>query len=140
MGCDVCVCVCADVCVLVCWCIGVRSKVCLSVWRLEIELGMCGASVAHPPHAPPHVPLMVLSSLSSPDMPPWSALRAILDEIWFIEIGREEVVERLVRRHIASGDDLEAAQTRALGSDAANGRLIESSKPYADLAIEQALF
>lgn len=70
------------------------------------------------------------------DEKPWSAIRYLLDEIWFIENPSELRITRLVERHIAFGKDRAAAQDWALGPDQSNARMIESTRDRADRIIQ----
>ena len=54
------------------------------------------------------------------DVPPWSDLRELLDEVWFCAPPDADRIERLVARHVRFGRSPEAALAWATGSDAAN--------------------
>jgi pantothenate kinase len=66
---------------------------------------------------------------------PWSALRALLDEVWYVEPGEALRQERLIARHIAFGKAPEAARAWSLGPDQRNAELIAATKSAADLVI-----
>lgn len=70
------------------------------------------------------------------DVPPWSAVRSLLDEAWYIHVDEETRIERLFVRHIRFKDDVATAQTRALGPDQSNAQLVEAGRTRADLIIE----
>lgn len=73
------------------------------------------------------------------DDAPWSAIRGLLDEIWFVEAPEQLRVERLVARHVEFGRDVAEARTRVLeGSDASNARLVAASRPRADVIVDAA--
>ena len=37
------------------------------------------------------------------DEPPWSAVRELLDEVWFVEVAEPVRVQRLIARHVEFG-------------------------------------
>jgi pantothenate kinase len=65
----------------------------------------------------------------------WSAVRGLLDEVWFLE--RDEAVRlaRLTARHVAYGRTPEAAAARARGTDQRNAELIAATRDRADLVV-----
>lgn len=67
--------------------------------------------------------------------PPWGAVRDLLDEVWYLEPPETARLDRLVRRHLAFGRDLPAAQQRATGSDQNNAELITATRSRADLVV-----
>ena len=70
------------------------------------------------------------------DVPPWSDLRELLDEVWFCAPPDADRIERLVARHVRFGRSPEAALAWATGSDAANALLVEASRTRADLLVD----
>jgi pantothenate kinase len=67
---------------------------------------------------------------------PWDEIKALLDEIWYVEIPEDLRLERLVARHVRFGRTASAARARVTtGSDAANARLVEASRSRADLVV-----
>jgi pantothenate kinase len=75
------------------------------------------------------------------DTPQWSQVRALLDEVWFVEAPEEIRLARLVARHVAYGRTPEAAWQRVTtGSDAANARLVAATRSRADLIADTAEF
>lgn len=66
---------------------------------------------------------------------PWSAVRPLLDEAWFVITPGELRVQRLISRHIAFGRSPEAARAWALGSDQRNADLISSTRHRADAVV-----
>jgi pantothenate kinase len=66
---------------------------------------------------------------------PWSGVRPLLDEAWFLEVDDALRVERLVRRHVDHGKDPARARDWVLGSDEANARLVAGSRSRADLVV-----
>jgi pantothenate kinase len=72
------------------------------------------------------------------DTPPWSAVRPLLDEAWYVEVPETTRLERLIARHVRFKDDPATARRRALGSDQRNAELVEASRARADLVIVYA--
>ncbi|MEV4757726.1 nucleoside/nucleotide kinase family protein [Micromonospora sp. NPDC049559] len=100
-------------------------------FRRDIEEPIAGAI-----GVPAEVRLVVTEGnyLLLPD-PPWSEVRRILDEIWFLDLAAEIRLRRLVDRHVAYGRTVAAAEAWARGSDEANARLIATTAPRADLVV-----
>ncbi|KAH8954951.1 hypothetical protein BDL97_08G108300 [Sphagnum fallax] len=65
----------------------------------------------------------------------WKDLESIFDERWFIEIDIEEAMNRVEKRHIATGKTSEVAKWRVGYNDRPNAELIAISKWNADLVI-----
>jgi pantothenate kinase len=66
---------------------------------------------------------------------PWSGVRPLLDECWYIE-GPEDVrLRRLIARHIEFGKSPSDAHAWVHRSDEANARLIEATRGRADLIV-----
>ena len=73
------------------------------------------------------------------DNPPWSALRDLADEIWYLDVPEPERLRRLITRHIEYGRTPQAALDRAtLGSDAHNAELVIETAAAADLIVEHS--
>jgi pantothenate kinase len=71
------------------------------------------------------------------DTPPWSQIRRLLDEIWFVEAPEQVRLDRLVARHVEFGrTPADARQRVTVGSDAANARLVAATRSRADLVVE----
>ncbi|WP_104176201.1 nucleoside/nucleotide kinase family protein [Arthrobacter sp. Y81] len=85
---------------------------------------------------PASVPLVITEgNYLLADHPAWRQVRAQLDEVWFMDTPPDLRLERLVDRHVHFGMDRPAAEEWAGGSDEANARLIESTRPAADRVI-----
>jgi pantothenate kinase len=67
---------------------------------------------------------------------PWSALRALLDEVWYCERDERARVASLIARHRAYGKSDAQARRWALGSDRRNAELIATTRPRADLVAQ----
>ena len=70
------------------------------------------------------------------DTHPWTAVRELLDEAWYVEQDDGLRVERLIARHIAYGKEPDLARAWVLGSDQRNAELIATSRHRADLVVE----
>jgi pantothenate kinase len=66
---------------------------------------------------------------------PWSAVRPLLDECWYIEGPEKERLGRLIDRHIEFGKTPDEAREWVFRSDEANARVIERSRDRADLIV-----
>jgi pantothenate kinase len=89
---------------------------------------------------PSDTPLVVIEgNYLLVDSPPWSLLRDLLDEVWFVEAPEPVRLERLVARHVEFGRTPAEARRRATaGSDADNARLVAASRSRADLIVDAA--
>lgn len=66
---------------------------------------------------------------------PWPRVRALFDEVWFVDLADRERVRRLVARHTAFGKDPGAAQAWVLGPDRTNAERILATRGRADLVV-----
>jgi pantothenate kinase len=101
-------------------------------FRRAIEEPIAGAIPV-----PPGVPLVVTEgNYLLLDTPPWSAVRALLDEVWFL--APDEQIRRhwLTARHRRYGRTAEQAAERTAGSDERNAHLIAPTAGRADLIID----
>jgi len=100
-------------------------------FRRDIEEAIAGAICV-----PRNVPLVITEGnyLLSPDGA-WSAVRGLLDEVWYLEPDDNDRMDRLVRRHMEFGRDVDTANARARGSDQRNAELIAATKVWADLVV-----
>jgi pantothenate kinase len=65
----------------------------------------------------------------------WAQVGPLLDERWYVEVDDALRVERLIARHIEFGKTPEHAHEWVMRSDERNARLIETTKPRADVLI-----
>lgn len=73
------------------------------------------------------------------DDPPWSGVRPLLDEVWYVDVPEEVRLARLVARHVDYGRTPDDARRRVLhGSDAANAELVAATRCRADLVVDLA--
>lgn len=64
---------------------------------------------------------------------PWAALRALLDEVWYIDVDSELRQSRLLARHIQFGRSEQDARQWVAQTDEPNARMIEATASRADL-------
>jgi pantothenate kinase len=84
----------------------------------------------------PHIRLIVTEgNYLLDDAAPWPAVRGLLDEVWFLDVPRDERHRRLVARHIQFGKSPEEAEAWVRDVDERNAERIERVRPKADLAI-----
>jgi pantothenate kinase len=69
------------------------------------------------------------------DETPWSELRNLFDEIWFIDSTIETLMPRLLARHKAGGRNEEETLAKIESTDLPNAKLIDSTKPRAHRVI-----
>lgn len=69
------------------------------------------------------------------DTPPWRAVRAGFDQVWFHETDESLRVERLVARHVRFGKTPDAARAWVRRTDEPNARLVAGTRPRADLVV-----
>jgi pantothenate kinase len=72
------------------------------------------------------------------DEHPWSELRELIDEIWYLDPEEDVRLERLIARHIAYGKPPELARAWSLGTDQRNAELIAATRSRADRVIRLA--
>jgi pantothenate kinase len=70
------------------------------------------------------------------DHPEWRAVRAQLDEVWFVSTDDAVRLERLVRRHVAFGKTPAEARAWVERVDEPNARLVEATRSRADRQID----
>jgi pantothenate kinase len=73
------------------------------------------------------------------DRPEWRAVRAQLDEVWFLDQDDDLRRERLVERHVHFGKTLEEARTWVSRVDDANAALVAQTKAQADRVVDLRL-
>ncbi len=86
---------------------------------------------------PPELPLVVTEGnyLLVPAAP-WGEVRALLDEVWYLERDEQVRLDRLIARHVAHGRSRAEAAARARGSDQRNAELIATTRHRADLIVQ----
>ncbi|MEE1756551.1 nucleoside/nucleotide kinase family protein [Streptomyces sp. SP18CS02] len=84
----------------------------------------------------PDVPLVVTEgNYLLHDAGPWASVRALLDEVWFLEPDEHLRVHRLIERHVRFGKDRPHAERWVRESDEANARLVATGRHRADLVV-----
>jgi pantothenate kinase len=96
-------------------------------FRREIEEPIAGAIAV-----PRDIPLVVTEGNY---LLHWAPVRALLDEIWFIDLDEPTRLRRLIERHMAYGRTRTVAEGRAHGSDQRNAELILAGRADADLIV-----
>lgn len=66
---------------------------------------------------------------------PWRPVRALLDEVWYIDIPEDLRRRRLAARHEFYGRSPEQAWQRTLGSDERNARAVATTRHRANLVV-----
>lgn len=107
------------------------STVYAPTFRRDLEEPIAGAI----PVTPAHLLVVTEGNYLLDDSPDWAPVRAMLDEVWYLEPPEESRVARLVRRHMEHGRDLTTARRRALGSDQRNAERVRLGKSRADLVL-----
>lgn len=67
--------------------------------------------------------------------PPWPAVRALLDEVWYVDLDPVERLRRLTERHMQFGKTAAVAEVWATGTDELNAQLVQATRDAADLVI-----
>lgn len=66
---------------------------------------------------------------------PWNECRQYFDQVWFIDSSFDEILPRLLQRHIEGGRTPEGARAKVESTDLPNARLVEAGKVLADRII-----
>ena len=69
------------------------------------------------------------------DEPPWTKVRGLLDEVWWVDLGAAERRRRLVARHVRWGKTPAAAERFVAESDDANARAVAPGRERADRVV-----
>jgi pantothenate kinase len=69
------------------------------------------------------------------DDEPWPAIRALLNEVWFVDTPPDERRRRLVARHVAFGKSPAQAEAWVRNVDDHNAARIESARANADFVV-----
>jgi len=70
----------------------------------------------------------------------WREIRDLFDEKWFIDIDIDVSMQRVLKRHIATGKEPDVAAWRISYNDRPNAELIMESRKNADLVIRSVDF
>jgi pantothenate kinase len=71
--------------------------------------------------------------------PPWSAVRPLLDEVWFVDVDDAVRVPRLIARHVEFGKSPEEAHEWVMRSDEANASVVAATRSLADVVVRLPL-
>jgi pantothenate kinase len=97
----------------------------------EVEESFAGAIAV-----PADVPLVITEgNYLLLDDGPWSQVRHLLDEVWFLAPDDEARVARLVERHIRYGRTPEEARSWVHRSDEPNAALVSATRSRADVVV-----
>jgi pantothenate kinase len=69
------------------------------------------------------------------DEPPWTTVRRLLDEVWWVELDAVQRRRRLVARHVRWGKTPAAAERFVAESDDANARAVAPGRERADRVV-----
>ncbi|MEB3367708.1 nucleoside/nucleotide kinase family protein [Saccharopolyspora mangrovi] len=99
----------------------------------EVEESFAGAIPVDP-----DVPLVITEgNYLLLDEHPWSQVRPLIDETWFLDQSDEELVSRLVERHVHHGKTRAEAEEWVHRSDMRNAARITPTRTRADLLIAE---
>lgn len=108
-----------------------RENVYAPQFHREVEESYAG-SIA----VPPDVPLVITEgNYLLLDEGAWSAVRALLDEAWFLDPDGDERVARLVERHVRFGRTPDEAREWVRRSDERNAALVAPGRTRADVVV-----
>jgi pantothenate kinase len=97
----------------------------------DLEQPIAGAVVV-----PPDTPLVVTEgNYLLLDRPEWRAVRAQLDEVWFLRCDEAVRRSRLVARHVEFGKSPTDAERWVARVDDANAALVAATEPLADRVV-----
>jgi pantothenate kinase len=97
----------------------------------EVEESYAGAIAV-----PPDIPLVITEgNYLLLDHGPWSKIRDLLDEAWFLAPDEDERVARLVERHVRYGRTPEQAREWVRRSDEPNAALVSPTRVRADIVV-----
>ncbi len=65
----------------------------------------------------------------------WSAVRGLLDEVWFVDVDDAVRVPRLIERHIEFGKSPDEAREWVMRSDEANAAVVVATRYRADVVV-----
>lgn len=66
---------------------------------------------------------------------PWAAIRALVDEVWYLDPDNRTRIDRLIDRHVRYGKSLDEARAWVARSDEPNARLVASTRDRADVIV-----
>ncbi|RCW38224.1 pantothenate kinase [Halopolyspora algeriensis] len=97
----------------------------------EVEESFAGAIAV-----PPEVPLVITEgNYLLLDSGPWSQVRDLLDEVWFLAPDEDSRLDRLIARHVRYGKSPEQAREWVRRSDEPNAALVSATRARADVLV-----
>jgi pantothenate kinase len=106
-----------------------------TVWAPGFERGL-EQPLAGAIAVPPDVELVVTEgNYLLLDRPEWRAVRAELDEVWFLDLADDVRRARLVARHVEFGKSPDAARLWVARVDEPNAALVAASRERADRTV-----
>lgn len=103
-------------------------------FRRSIEEPIAGAVAV-----PSDVPLVITEgNYLLVDSGPWSEVRGLLDEAWYVVQDEETRLRLLIARHVEFGKEPDFAREWVMRSDQVNASLIETTRPRADALVRIA--
>ena len=66
----------------------------------------------------------------------WRGVRALLDEVWYLDLDEEVRLARLFSRHVAYGKSPDEAQAWSRGPDQRNAAVIAATRDRADVVLD----
>lgn len=108
-----------------------EEDVAIPLFDRSLDLARAGAAVITRGHRI----VLVEGNYLLLDGPPWQGLAALFDFTIFLDVPRDELERRLVRRWHDHGLGPEAARARALGNDMPNADLVIARSRRADCVI-----
>lgn len=67
---------------------------------------------------------------------PWAQVRELLDQTWYLDVDRAVILDRLRRRHLATGRSERQTEVKIAETDLPNSALIGETKRSADLILD----
>ncbi|KUI12202.1 nucleoside triphosphate hydrolase [Mycolicibacterium acapulense] len=97
----------------------------------DLEQPIAG-SIAVLPH---HRLIVTEGNYLLDDEPPWPTIRALLDEVWFVDAPPDVRRRRLIARHVEFGKSPEQAEAWVRAVDNPNAARIETARDRADFVV-----
>lgn len=77
---------------------------------------------------PTHRIVLVEGNYLFLDQPPWSELRGLMHDTWFVDVDLGVAMQRVLTRQTGSGRSAEVAAARIAGNDRPNGEAVIASR------------
>ncbi|TDD21553.1 nucleoside/nucleotide kinase family protein [Kribbella turkmenica] len=108
------------------------------VWAPRFDRGLEDSIAASIGIAPDVTLVVTEGNYLLLDESPWSTIRTLLDQCWYVEVPERLRHERLEARHRRYGRSPEEARERTFGTDERNARIVAATAPRADAIIQPA--